>query len=116
MKFNLNDKESIELKYSFRSNIYFEQIQNKNVDFTNFSSNDLITLFYCVVISTLQKEKRPIISMLDFLDMIDDYNNGDKCIIEFSEWYTKVVAAQWEVLDSIEPEKPKKSTGKKKQN
>lgn len=119
MKFKLSQTESIDLVYSFRSAIYFEQITNKNIDFQNFTGNDLITLFYCVVIASLQKVKRPIITMLDFMDKIDDYNRGDKCLLEFSNWYVEIIKAQYETLDSTvneekKPIGPQTETSKKK--
>lgn len=112
------DGQELELVYSFRSNIYFEQITNKNIDFSNFSSNDLITLFYCVFISSLQKAKKPIISMVEFLDIIDD-NGGDQCVLNFSAWYTEILKSQYEVIDSMDNEKENKETkkeSKKKKN
>lgn len=114
MKLNIKG-EDLELVYSFRSAIYFEQIAGKNVDFQNFTANDLITLFYSVVIASLQKAKKPIITMLDFLDAIDD-NGGDKCLLEFSNWYTEIIKAQYEALDSTltDKEKNEKPKGKKK--
>jgi len=115
MKFNLNENESIELVYSFRSAIYFEQIAGHNVDFQNFTSNDLTTLFYTVVIASLQKERKPIISMYEFMDAIDDYNGGEKSLVEFSNWYVKTITAQYEVVGSINnEEEPKKEVKSKK--
>lgn len=116
MIFKLNENEEIELKYSFRSAIYFEQIAGKNVDFNNFTANDLITLFYTVVIASLQKANKPVITMLAFMDCIDDYNNGDKCLVDFSNWYIETIKAQYEVYDSTLSEKEieEKPKGKKK--
>ena len=113
MKLKFNN-EDIELVYSFRSNIYFESIQGKNIDLQNLTSQDIVTLFYCVFISTLQKQKKPIIDMLSFLDVIDD-NGGDKVIVDFSNWYVNVLKTQFELLedDNKEEEKPSK---KKKKN
>ena len=113
MKLKING-EDIELKYSFRSNIYFEQIANKNIDFNNFTTNDLITLFYSVVIASLQKAKKPIITMLEFMDCIDE-NGGEKCIMEFSNWYAEIIRAQYEVVGSMDnEEEPKKEVKSKK--
>lgn len=112
MKLKIGEEE-LELVYSFRSNVYFEQISGKNVDFNNLTANDLITLFYSVVIASLQKAKKPIITMLDFLDVIDD-NGGDHCLMEFSNWYVETIRAQFEVLNSIEDDKKKKAPAKKK--
>lgn len=114
MKMKINGEE-IELVYSFRSNVYFEQITGHAVDFSKLDSNDLITLFYCNVISSLQKAKKPTISMVDFLDVVDD-NNGEKCILEFSNWFVKEMQAQYEILESSEDKKEESpiKTGKKK--
>ena len=100
MKIKINDYE-LELVYSFRSSIYFEQIAEHNLDFTNMSANDLITLFYCVVIASLQKAKQPIIGMGDFLDAVDD-NGGEKCVLDFSNWFVNVMQAQYEMFSSTE--------------
>lgn len=103
MKLKINGEE-IELIYSFRANVYFEQITGHAADFSNINSNDLITLFYCNVISSLQKAKKPTISMVDFLDVVDE-NDGEKCILDFSNWYVKVIQAQYEILESTEETK-----------
>ena len=114
MKIKINNEE-IELVYSFRSSVYFESIAGHNLDFTKMSQNDLITLFYCVVIASLQKAKKPVITMLDFMDAIDE-NDGEKCIIDFSNWYVQTITAQYEVLNSMGDEKKQTKTGKKKTN
>lgn len=114
MKIKINNEE-LELVYSFRSAVYFEQIAGHNLDFTKMSQNDLITLFYCVVIASLQKAKKPVITMLDFMDAIDE-NDGEKCIIDFSNWYVQTITAQYEVLNSMGDEKKQTKTGKKKTN
>lgn len=111
MKLKINNEE-IELIYSFRSSIYFEQITGHNIDFTNLTANDLLSLFYSVLIASLQKAKKPIISMLDFMDIIDD-NGGDKILLEFSNWYVQILQTQYEILNSEEDKKPKKVSKKK---
>lgn len=116
MFFKLNENKEVELKYSFRSSIYFEQITGHNIDLSKLTQNDVVTLFYCVVIASLQKAKEPVIPMLDFLDAIDDFNGGEKCILEFGNWYVDVLKAQFEVLDSTEDNKKKKETAKKKKD
>ena len=89
MTLKIND-ENIELAYSFRSGIYFEQIANKSLDLTNISSKDFVTLFYCTVLTSLQKANKPAITMLDFLGIVDD-NGGEKCLMEFSDWYIDIM-------------------------
>ena len=113
MTLKIND-DNIELAYSFRSGIYFEQIANKSLDLTNISSKDFVTLFYCIVLASLQKAKKPVITMLDFLDIVDD-NGGEKCLMEFSDWYIDIMKAQYEVLTDDNDKKPK-NVSKKKTN
>jgi len=106
------NNEQIELVYSFRSALYFEQIAGHNLDFNTLNANDLVTLFYSVVIASLQKAKKPIIKMIDFLDVIDD-NGGEKCLTDFTAWYVDVLKAQYEVLSQEEDKKTKKVSKKK---
>ena len=114
MKLKYNDKV-IELVYSFRANVYFEQIQNKNIDFANLNANDVITLFYCYFLASLQKAKEPTVDMLTFLDIIDD-NGGEKCVLQFSNWLIDVMKAQYEVIGSMsnEEQSPKEEEVKSK--
>ena len=114
MKLKIGNEE-LELVYSFRSSIYFESITGHSLDFTKLTSNDLITLFYSVVVASLQKAKQPVISMLDFLDAVDD-NGGEKCLVDFSNWYIAIMKAQYELLDEEKEgkEKPLKEGKKKK--
>lgn len=114
MKLKIGNEE-LELVYSFRSSIYFESITGHSLDFTKLTSNDLITLFYSVVVASLQKAKQPVISMLDFLDAVDD-NGGEKCLVDFSNWYIAIMKAQYELLteEKEDKEKPLKEGKKKK--
>lgn len=114
MKLKIGNEE-LELVYSFRSSIYFESITGHSLDFTKLTSNDLITLFYSVFVATLQKAKKPIIAMTDFLDIVDD-NGGEKCLVDFSNWYIGIMKNQFELLaeEKEDKEKPLKE-GKKNQ-
>lgn len=111
MKLKINNEE-ITLMYSFRSALYFEQIAGHNLDFNTLSANDLVTLFYSVVLASLQKAKKPVITMIDFLDVIDD-NGGEKCLTDFTTWYVEILKAQYEVLAQEEDNKAKKVSKKK---
>ena len=101
MKLKINSNETIDLIYSFRANIYYEQIQGHSLDFTNFTSSDLLTLFYCVVVATLQKKQMPPMTMLEFMDILDD-NGGDHAVLEFSNWYTQQLQAQYDLYNAEE--------------
>ena len=107
------NNENIELTYSFRINVYFEQITNHSIDFNNFTANDLLNLFYCTVYATLQKAKKPVISMNDFLDIIDD-NGGDKCLLKFSNWFIETMKAEYSIEDAEDVKEVKQDPSKKK--
>ena len=114
MKFKINETDEVELKYSFRINIYFEQIVGHAIDFSNFTSNDLLNLFYCTVYASLQKAQKNTITLDKFMDAIDDYNNGEKCIYEFSQWYIGVMKTEYSIENSEEVKNIKEEPSKKK--
>ena len=101
--------EDIELVNSFRVYMYFEEIAGHNLDFANFTSNDLMILFYSVVIASLQKAKKPLIPFLEFLDIVDD-NGGDKCVLDFSNFYIDLVQKQYSVIADMSDEKEETET------
>lgn len=117
MTLKISDTENLTLKYSFRSSIYFETISGHNLDLQNLSANDLITLFYAVFVASLQKQGKPIIDMISFLDIVDD-NGGDKCLLEFSQWYVNQIKLQWDLEEEpeekVSKEKNKTYHSKKK--
>ena len=116
MKLKINDDLDLELVYSFRSSMYFEQISGHALDLSKMTANDLVTLFYAVFVASLQKAKQTVMPMLEFLDVIDD-NGGESCIVEFSNWYIDVMKKEFELLESTvqkTKEKKEKETKKKK--
>ena len=95
MKITINDRD-IELKYSFRSIMLYENIQNK--PFNPTSTTDIIVFMFCVILGS---DKEMKLSFDDFLDYMDEH---PEVIIEFSNWLT-------EELDknrTLSPEEEKK--------
>lgn len=88
MKINIKNQE-IELTYSMRIYILFENITNKSLSFKSIESyTSLIVLFYSSIIATIQKQKLNIqLSYDEFMDWLDE-NNGEQMIKEFSTWFT----------------------------
>ena len=88
MKINIKNQE-IELSYSMRIYILFENITNKSLSFESMQSyTSLIVLFYSSVLASIQKQKLNItISYDEFMDWLDD-SNGEQMIKEFSTWFT----------------------------
>ena len=85
MTITINDKD-IELKYTLRSMMMYENITGKT--FAPEGVSDILTFFYCVVVASAKNYE---LKFDDFLDVIEE--NQDK-LNEFSLWLTNVVATQ----------------------
>jgi hypothetical protein len=77
MKLTIKGKE-IELKYSIRSLIMYENMAEKS--FAPETLTDIITFMYCVVVSSNKDYSLTFDEFIDFLD-----ENPD-AIKEFSDW------------------------------
>ena len=77
MALKIKDKE-IELKYSIRSMIMYENMTEKT--FAPTSLTDVITFMYCVVVSSAKDYS---ISFDEFIDYLDENQNA---INEFGDW------------------------------
>lgn len=113
MKIKIHDEE-IELRYSMRSFIIYEEIVGKSLNLEDINSLTSITnLFYANVLATLQYYGKPLdFTYNDFWRYIDD-NGGVKIITEFSEWYMKQLQAQAD-FNSLKPEKEVTETNNEK--
>lgn len=98
MKININNTE-IELRYSLRIFIIYENITNKSIDYNNMTMRNLLDLFYSTIIGTLQREKKDFITYETYLDWLDD-NNGEKKLEEFSAWFLNAILAQQDIADN----------------
>lgn len=90
MIINIKDKE-IKLKYSFRSLILYENIQNKS--FEPASTTDTIVFFYCVVVAS---DKDLDVSFDEFLDLLDE---KPELFMEFAEFLSN----EWEKTRMFSP-------------
>jgi hypothetical protein len=81
MKITINEKE-IELKYSLRSMIMYENITDKT--FNPSTMSDVITFFYCIVVASAKDYS---IKFDDFLDYLDENPN---LINDFGNWIQTV--------------------------
>ncbi len=77
MKINIKDKD-IELRYSIRSMIMYENIADKS--FQPKSLTDVITYMYCVIVSS---GKDYSFTFDEFIDYLDENPNVIK---EFGTW------------------------------
>lgn len=81
MKITINEKE-IELKYTLRSMLMYENITDKT--FNPSTMSDVITFMYCIVVAS---SKDYSLKFDDFIDWLDDNPN---IINEFGEWIQTV--------------------------
>ena len=88
MKINIKDQE-IEMKYSFRSLIIFEEITGKTMTVPD-TLKDILILFYSIILSSAKG------SLQDFTwDMFMDWlDENPEITIEFTQWLKDVLEAQ----------------------
>ena len=82
MKINLNDKE-IELKYSFRALMAYENVMDKSLEMNTLS--DILTFFYCIVITSAKDNS---IKFDEFMDYVDEH---PEAVAEFNNWLATVI-------------------------
>lgn len=82
MKINLNDKE-IELKYSFRALMAYENVMDKSLEMNTLS--DILTFFYCIVITSAKDSS---IKFDEFMDYVDEH---PETVAEFNMWLSNVI-------------------------
>lgn len=85
MKVTIKGKE-IELKYSIRALMMYENIAGKTFQPTNLT--DMITFCYCIVLSSSGDYS------LGLDDFIDEIDNNPELIQEFSTWLESSITNQ----------------------
>lgn len=92
MKVKINSQE-IELHYSNRIYIIYEQMMDKSIDPSDFNKiTNILTLLYATILGTLQYKRLP--ASLDWNDYMDWVDTQANIIEEFSEWFVKETQAQ----------------------
>ena len=99
----INDK-SVELKFSFKAEMLFEQINQKT--FTATSTTEWVQYFFCIVIAQTGDGS---IKFEDFVKWLD--SEPDK-LFDFMEWYTQTMTS----INDMRSKKVEevKGTGKQK--
>lgn len=107
MKVKINDRE-VELKYSFRSFMIYENITGKSFNPTNLT--DILVFFYSTILGS---DKSAELKFDEFMDLIDMH---PELVTEFSEWLTKTSEINNEIENKAKDKddqggskKPKKS-------
>ena len=112
MKVKIHDLE-LEIHYSMRMMIIYENITGENFDFTNMQSiKQLTSLFLSCILASAKKNKIDLqLTYDEFMDWIDD-NGGYKLLNEFATWLAGEIKAKYELLKEEKEDLPK-STRKK---
>ena len=110
MKINIKETD-LELNYSMRVYIIYENIVGKALSFDSTNSyTSLVVLFYSAIAATIQKNKlNLVINYDDFMDWLDEH---PAALQEFSEWFALNMSANMELRDSTkEHEEQEESQG-----
>lgn len=94
MKIHLKQGE-VELHYSMRSFVIYEEITGKSLNLEDINSlSAIVNLFYANVLASMQYAGMELtLTYNDFWNYLDD-NNGPELIRQFSEWYMEHLKAQ----------------------
>lgn len=92
----------VELKYSLRSIMLYENIQKKS--FAPETTTDVLVFMFCVLVGS---DKDLQLDFNEFLDMIDDNPN---LVVEFSNW----LVAETTKNNQLSPDDEKKKLKKDK--
>ena len=105
MKVKINDRE-VELKYSFRSFMIYENITGKSFNPTNLT--DILVFFYSTILGS---DKSAELKFDEFMDMIDLH---PALVTEFSEWLTTISDINSEIENKPEEAAKSEQGGSKK--
>lgn len=114
MKVKIGERE-IEMHYSFRMYILYENRLGESVDFTKLNNYTYtLNLFYCAVLSSMQYHKMELdLEFDEFMDWADT-KEGMSTIPEFLGWYFENFKFQEEILSNAEEKLKAEATEKNK--
>lgn len=116
MKITINGKE-LEMHYSMRSFVIYEELTGKSLNFEDINSlSAIVNLFYANVLASMQYNKMELnFTYDDFWNYIDD-NGGTELIQQFSEWYMTHLQAQTDFNKRKPTKEEIQSANKKSKN
>lgn len=89
MKIKIKEQE-LELHYSLRIYMFYENIMGHSIDMQTISSyTSLVVLFYSSILATLQYEHKNLdITYDEYMDWLDSQHN---ILADFASWFIKNV-------------------------
>ena len=106
MKVNIKDQE-IEMKYSFRSLIIFEEITGKTLTVPE-SLKDILILFYSVILGSAKGSLQDW-TWDNFMDYLDE---NPEITVEFTNWLKDVLETQNGITEKHSKDVEKKTRRK----
>ena len=90
MKIKIKEQE-LELHYSLRIYMFYENIMGHSIDMQTISSyTSLVVLFYSAILATLQYEHKNLdITYDEYMDWLDSQQHT--ILSDFASWFTKNV-------------------------
>lgn len=112
MKIKIKEQE-LELHYSLRIYMFYENIMGHSIDMQTISSyTSLVVLFYSSILATLQYEHKNLdISYDEYMDWLDSQHN---ILSDFASWFIKNVEVSAKVTPIKEDAKQTKKSKKDK--
>lgn len=118
MKVTINERE-IELVYSIRTNILYESMLGKTLDYTQISTLESIsTLFYVNILSSMQAHHLNLdFTWDDYINWLDSINPYE-VINNYAIWLSEQMDIQAKLIesklnkDTVKEERKKKKTKK----
>jgi len=112
MKITIKDN-TFDLIYSIRTNIMYENVIGKSLDYSKLSNvSEATQLFYCNILASMQANKLPLeFGWDEFIEWLDA-NGGYVFLNDYALWLAKQLEIQAHLIGK-QPEK-KESSEKKK--
>lgn len=113
MKVKIHDI-NLDLHYSMRMMIIYENITGENFDFTNMQSlKQITTLFLSCILASAKKNKIDLqLTYDEFMDWMDE-NGGYKILNDFAVWLSKEIETKYSLIKEDKEDDLPKSTRKK---
>lgn len=114
MKIKIKDKE-IELRYTIRTNILYESIEQSQVDYTALDKVTVIaTLLYANILATMQANKMEVkLTYDEYMNWLDE-NKGVVILNEYAVWLAAQMQTQFELIPDDESKKKPRKTAPRK--
>lgn len=100
---NINTK--VKLKINYRTFYVYENIMDKSFDSNNITLTSIVDLFYSAITARLMRKGEDILTYNEFNDWLDDQDNADLMITEFTNFLIGHVTVTNELSEKVDIKK-----------